>query len=698
MRNIFRKSRTERNRRSSETRDNYFRNVESDLSNLWIGVETGALEQSVILTKIEEDLLPKYQSLISWIISAEWSGATKRQLEHRLNEDIQDLQRMERDLKKHNYTNLSEFQKRVCELEYYYTHYEQARQITILWWRTSDIHAIIDSKQDARRARRYERSDARYQQSMNAILHDAALTSLWNDDMERYEEYLEAVVNWQVEPSSHPFYQAHCQSFRMIEHTNPSLYTILAPSWKWRTQYVIPITWKIDRKTSSWNTRISSWSTRISSGQSEAFPWRIGKAFWELMSNFPSIENDPRKRQAWEQLGSVVALWWAVFMWYKMLKNIFSKKESNPNKWWKTLWWWAWLLALTNGDKIGKWLIDWVQNITWRHPSEKIQISTQLFKKYWFKDVDALRQAEMHVWAPVATMSALHFIPIYELGTKGIVEYKDNEFKFNYDNYEEYINACDWTDEQKNIVLAAWQKLKDDNSINLWFLALGIPDQNKFRSLAGSDRKKTLAECEQVQTSWKNCEEWISSGVNAELFNKWLKAKNLESAKQLINEYNQNWWDTLKDEDKRKLIIKWMKGWLVEVNDPDKKYDIEEMLNNPDIDLENMTMKWFTDSWWNLIEFKSYKELFNVVDLTDSIKKIFQGRPTVNKNDRPFHIANEKFGRIEFDDTQWYEFWKNETDVAKKKKIKENPTLRSNYKFYVDYLNKWRQNWGFLKL
>jgi hypothetical protein len=30
---------------------------------------------------------------------------------------------------------------------------------------------------------------------MNAILHDAALTSLWSDDMERYEEYLETVVN-----------------------------------------------------------------------------------------------------------------------------------------------------------------------------------------------------------------------------------------------------------------------------------------------------------------------------------------------------------------------------------------------------------------------------------------------------------------------------------------------------------------------
>jgi hypothetical protein len=30
---------------------------------------------------------------------------------------------------------------------------------------------------------------------MNEILHSAAITSLWNNDMERYEEYLKLVVN-----------------------------------------------------------------------------------------------------------------------------------------------------------------------------------------------------------------------------------------------------------------------------------------------------------------------------------------------------------------------------------------------------------------------------------------------------------------------------------------------------------------------
>ena len=45
-----------------------------------------------------------------------------------------------------------------------------------------------------------------------------------------FEEYLEAVANGQIEPSSHPFYKAHAQSFRMIQCTNPSLYQMLTPS------------------------------------------------------------------------------------------------------------------------------------------------------------------------------------------------------------------------------------------------------------------------------------------------------------------------------------------------------------------------------------------------------------------------------------------------------------------------------------
>ena len=672
---IFRKSKTERGKTSAELADNSLKSIDNDLSSLRTGVETGALrenvqEQSVMLAKIEQDLLPKYKSLSSWIKSTEWSRATKKQLKARLDENIENLEKMEDDLKKHNYTDLTTYKGRIWELEYYYTHYEQVRQIITLWWRTSDIHSIIDSKQDAKRARRYEKSDAKYQQSMNAILHDVALTSLWNNDMERYEEYLEAVVNWQIEPSSHPFYKAHEQSFRMIKCTNPSLYQIIAPSWRWRTWQP---TWRYSYR-------------KCADTKSESFSSRLWKWFGDVLSKvFPSIENNPKQKQAWEQAGSLLALWWAIYMWVKVIKNVFSKKETNPNKRWKALWWWAGLLALTNGDKIIKWWWQRIQDAFNRHPSEKIQATTELFEKYWFTNTDALKHSEMHVWAPVATMSALHFIPIYELNSRKIVEYKNNEFKFNYDNYKKYVEACDWTNEQKTVVLAAWQKLKEDNSLDLWLKALGVEDQNKLNSLANWSKTKTLAECEEIQTWWENCVEWISSGVNAELFKQWLKAKDLESAKKLIQEYNQNWWNKIKKEDMNKLIIKWMNDWLLEINDPDKKYEIEDMLKDPNIDLENKTIKWFTNSWGTPIEFTSYKELFNAANLTNWIKKNFKGRPAISEN--PFHIDFLEW-RIEFDDTEWYKVWKNETDVVKMRTLLKNGTLWWNREFYKDFLNK----------
>jgi hypothetical protein len=52
-------------------------------------------------------------------------------------------------------------------------------------------------------------------------------------------------------------------------------------------------------------------------------------------------------------------------------------------------------------------------------------------------------------------MSALHFIPIYELESQHILEDKNGEFEFNYNNYENYINKFAWDKDQKDQVLKA---------------------------------------------------------------------------------------------------------------------------------------------------------------------------------------------------------------------------------------------------
>ena len=408
---------------------------------------------------------------------------------------------------------------------------------------------------------------------MNAILHDTALTSLRNNDMENYEEYLKAVANWQINPSSHPFYKTHAQSFQLISCTNPNLYRMLAPSWKSTAEYVTPTAvWVIDASAFSWNSNRTS-------KQTEAFPSRLWKWIWDVLSSvFPKIENNPRQKQAREQAGSVLALWWAIIMWVNLLKNVFSSKERNPGKWRKAAWRWAGLLALMNGDKIVKWGRNWIQDAFNIHPAGKIQASRELFWKYWFSDTDALRYSEMHIWAPVAVMSALHFIPIYELSAQNILEYKNDEFQFNYDNFERYVNNYNRTDEEKRIVLTAWQKLRDDNSTNLWLISLGVKDWNQLNWLAWWSKTKTLAECPEIQQSRSENAELVASKVHTELYKQWLKAKTPEGANQIVNEYNQNWWKDIKKSDLNNLIIKWIQSWLLEVNE-DVSYDLDDMLN-----------------------------------------------------------------------------------------------------------------------
>jgi hypothetical protein len=52
-------------------------------------------------------------------------------------------------------------------------------------------------------------------------------------------------------------------------------------------------------------------------------------------------------------------------------------------------------------------------------------------------------------------MSALHFIPMYELESQHILENNNGEIDFNYGNFENYVNKFAWDEKQKEQVLAA---------------------------------------------------------------------------------------------------------------------------------------------------------------------------------------------------------------------------------------------------
>ena len=612
------------------------------------------------LALIVDIYLDKYKQLRKWIRSHEWSGVTKRDLKNLLTENIENLQWMKDDLKKYQYNNPVTYKWRVWELIYFFEHYEQVRQIVVLGWRTWDIHRVIDSKQDARRAERSERQNQRYEQQMAEILKDTALVHLLGNDQERLKMYYEDVINWHVEPSSHPFYTEHMGSFKLLEKISPKLYWTLVPSNSGRIVY-----------NTYCQRNPETYQAYCQNNNIVCHPKSFNNRIWEWLADMAekiglNKENDPRKRQAREKAWSVVALGWAVVLWFKFLQSLFSKKHEWKRK--EVGLYWAWLLGVLNLDKI----TNRAQDITWWHPAEKTRMLAESFQTYWFSDRQAIEMADRYIWAPVTTISALHFIPIYELESQHILENNNGEINFIYGNFENYVNKFSWDNNQKEQVLKAF-----------W-----IATRDKLRSLFGSDKNKTLAQTQEVQDWWGNMVERVRSWVNKELYNHGLRAKNPEVIDTIMSEYGD--WQKSKEEV-NKLILDWMRRGLLELASDDKTYTINDMLTKIEftskINLENMTMNWFIDSWWTEIKFDSYWDLFDAVNISNWIKNHFN-RPA--KSENPFHIDPLTW-RIEFDNTNRYDLTHNETSVVKLLTLKKNSTLFKNRGFYVDYLNKQRK-------
>lgn len=617
-------------------------------------------------------LISQYENLLSDIHSKEGNNGTKHQLQYQLTQNINDLKSIQNDLQNHTYNNLNTYKARIWELEYFLSHYENVRQIITLWWKTSDIHAIIDSKSDAKHAQRYERRDAKSQQQMNTLLKDTAITSLWNNDMERYEEYLEMVVNWIVEPSTHPFYTAHKQSFNMIQNINPTLYWTLVPHDKNN---------RISCVTYCQNLNTWTQSVPYITYENKSFNQKIWEWFANTLEKRWALSGDPRQKEARTKAWSAIAIWWAILCWVKILKNLFSSKESNPNKRWKTLLRWWSLLALFNWDKIVKWWKNRFQDAFNWHPAEKTKMIAESFQTYWFADTDAIKIADKYVWAPVATMSALHFIPIYELTNQKIIEYNEWKFHLNLDNYNKYIDQYNWNDDQKKIVKESAQKLNDENSISDWLKAFWIKTENDLQQITWNDKTKTLAQTDEVKKWYQQCVERLSHWVNTKLYNEWLRAKDTESLDKIIAEYDNNKWEKTANE----LIIKWLQEWLLAPKDTNKQYSIENIMQYSkelNANLENKTIEDLH------INFDTYEEMFDIINLTNFIKENFKWKEA--KSENPFHIAPEKLWRIEFDNTQRYEIRKNETDVIKAPTLKSFLDKKEKREEYVKYLNlKW---------
>jgi hypothetical protein len=72
-------------------------------------------------------------------------------------------------------------------------------------------------------------------------------------------------------------------------------------------------------------------------------------------------------------------------------------------------------------------------------------------------------------------------------------------------------------------------------------------------------------------------------------------------------------------------------------------YNLDDMINDPEINLEKKKIN-------NLdVTFESYVEMFDAMNLTNEIKKIFKDKSSINGDTSPFHI-NTITRNIQFND------------------------------------------------
>lgn len=629
-------------------------------------VETYLKEQDeVVLRMIIEKYYNYYKSLKDNLPpSREWNRKTRNSLRKELINGLDILDDFRKDLKRHKnkYWAIT-IQAYVAQLICYYPRYEEVSHLVAAWWSTSDIPRVILSKRDARRARKQEKRDKKHQEEMNEILVETAVQSQENTTLERQNEWLKHIINWEPIPP--------------VVAQNMNRYTPTT-----RQEHTTTRQEHTTTRQSNYNTQ-NIYNSNIVC-RPKTFNRKFGERFSNMLEQiFPKWMNkDPRQKEAWTNVWSIIAIWWAVFMWFKAIQSLKKNSEWKRN-WWAAAGRTAWTLALMWSDRI----IQTIQDAFNLHPAEKARVVTDLYTTYWFDDRIANDITKRYIYAPIETLSALHFIPLYELEANHILEEQDNQIIYNNDNFKQYINdRTDFSDEDKKELLKHGEKIKDDDLIGPWLWALWIWTMSELHDAYDWDKSKKLTDLSQTQKWLDHTIEQIESWVNAELFKQGLRAKP-GAIDQIIKEY-----DAEKDNKKIKdLILDWMRRWLLEISDSSKGYDLQDMLakDKKDLNLETMTMN-LSEFWVRDIKFNTYWELFDAVYLTDFIKYHFAWRPSADGKP-PFHM-DARNASIEFNRSKWYEIRKWDTKILKHKTLKDHyPTLDRSKDLYIEYLNKWRE-------
>ena len=583
---------------------------------------------------------------------------SKHRFEQVIRDDITSLKSIKRELSRYTYTtNMDYLAAYVETMKWHKKQLEKVRQMVVTWSNTAEIPAMLDSMKDVKKEALFQDRAAAYNVEYNKILKDATLTKLLNKDLEWFQEYLIWVWSGDIEhPEKDKFYEKHKKDFEEIKAINPQLY------WE--------ITTKKKRNDNPSKNMVSqeyrnSQMERNNRYCSKSWKWSFDK-IWNMFSDLVYRWENPEKKEAWAKAGKIGAIIWWVVLWFKFIQSLFAKKWT-PWKWWDVALYWGWLLALFNLPKIA----DWTKTVFGKDP-DKIE--------EWL-GVKNSKEYQKYVKPPIAAMEAIWWIPIKTLLDFWIIEHKYGKLKFNYNNYDKYINQTNISDSEKERLRKAADKIKlDESLLTDWLWLLWISTVKQMETLAWNDNNKTLLDSSKMAEHFENITE---SPVNAMLHKEWFKPKNPDAWYEITQDYYKN--------GSLNIVERMKKGLIIFNNE--KNYTLQDMLQNSEINLQSKTIDRFKSGSWNLIRFWTYEEMFDTVQLTNFIKNNFKWK-TANSTD-PFHIT--LLWDIEFDNAKWYQVRKPETKVINSNFYKNtlkniSPTLWNNKELYEKYLNEWWNN------
>lgn len=654
----------EQNEANNEAREDVINKTSAELESQQTKISTQIESNKLQLEVKLDNLLDKYKKLAKDVQRLSGNNPTKKHFEEVLKDCIKDIKTMKKNVAKNKSgTDFKILEDRVSQMETIYAEYQDNYQYLILWREDITIRSFIDSKQDAKREVEHQQLERKNQAKINTLLNDAAAESLKNRDQKEYQRYLVDVINGNVRPDTHPFYKDNEVNFNIIKNTNPNFYDQIVPQWN-TVAYDVYV-------------QNTPWQRVACRNKPKNFAETLWDSFADLAEKMGiNKEKDPRKRRAWENVWKLAWIWWAIFLWFNFLKNLFSSSKTNENKWRDTALYWAWLLGLMNFG----WIKNWFQDITWLHPGEQAAAAETLANQWWLNQNEIWKR---FVDSPVTVLSALSFIPIKSWKEWKIIEEKHNKLEFNKDNYMVYINtlALSWklsADELANLEKAA-DKLKDSEFLWDWLAAFGIKDMKKIDDLS-SNPDMTMKDCTEVQSSYRKHIESMTNWVHADLYKQWLVAKDVNALEKISHSYNEK-------ESLDTQIIQWIKDWLLSSTSKEW-YDLSQLINDPRLNIEWKTLKWFKKADWAEIKFDTYDDLFCTLMLTNSIMDIFKWKTAVEKE--PFYVSWQDW-KIRFNNNERYNLLDHDIGVLKKDTIKKwFDCVSKNKDEYVKYLNQLR--------